>query len=114
VGKLGKTRPDHLGQALGSVHGQIQTFSKPGGSATARTHVEALCSSSEMIPISEMTRVVVTKTNRNRCRGCIICEPSQLLEKAPTSSLAFHGIHVKMVKHIKSESGVGADDTGQK
>jgi len=52
------------------------------------------------------------KTNRNGCWGCIIGEPSQLLEKDQTSGLAFHGIHVKMVKHIKCESSLGLDDTG--
>jgi len=42
-----------------------------------------------------------------------VCKPSELLEKAQSGCLAFHGIHVKMVKHIKSESSLGADELGE-
>jgi len=67
-GKLGKTRPDHLGQGLSSVHGQIQTFSKPGGSATGGTHIAALCICSEMI-ISELTRVMGDEDQQGQMLG---------------------------------------------
>ena len=56
----------------------------------------------------------MVKTNQHRCWGCIIGEPSQLLEKAQTSHLAFHGIHVKVVQDIKCECGLGPDETGRK